>query len=239
MIVICKKANKRLIKGCRYEVDSIWNNGSSQSWLDGKIQLVGFGRYSVDNFTDTDGNPIQKINYKRQNETTRVISFDDVKVGDILVCNTDHYKTMIKDGLYKIEDLKEVEHERVTWSKQKYKFTEKTIKFEGIKRYLKFSGWYFRKLTPEESREISLNTVLNNEGPDIITTKDIRKIDMAPNKEKLLMDILSKSILDNSRHHLSVVGWGCEKIGTKIGVKESDFEDILNMSLRDILDKIG
>jgi hypothetical protein len=239
MIVICKKPNSRLLKGHRYEVQNLWNDGSNSKWLEGKVEILGFGKYSVDTFTDSDGNKIQNTNLIKQRvQQTKYIEFEHVEVGELIVCITDHYKTMAKDHLYKIEKLESVSIERYNWNNVKYTYTEKTIKLEGIKRRLKFNGWFFRKLTPEESREISLNSVLNGEEPNIIKTNDIRKFDLTFNKEKLLMQIISKTILDVNRHHLSIVDWSCEKTGSSSKIKKDDFNDILNMTLKDILEKI-
>ncbi len=109
MIVISKIANKKLLKGHRYEVQNLWNNGSNQRWVEGKVQLLGFGRYSVDSFTDINGSPLPKTNYtSTQIQVERFIKFEDCKEGEILVCNSDHYKTLAKGSMYKIEKLEKL-----------------------------------------------------------------------------------------------------------------------------------
>jgi len=113
MIVISKISNKKLLKDHRYEVKNLWNGGSNQKWLEGKIELE-FGRYSVDYFTDSSGLPIGKIDYKSV-ITPKYINFEDVSVGEILVCNSEHYKTMAKGSMYKIEKLECIETDRVGW----------------------------------------------------------------------------------------------------------------------------
>lgn len=239
MIVVAKVSNKKLLKGHRYEVQNLWNNGTNQRWVEGKIQLVGFGRYSVDSFTDTNGNPLPNTNYvSSQPQVERFIKFEDCKEGEILVCNSDHYKTLAKGSMYKIEKLEKTETEKNGWGGRKWTHTETTIKFEGIKRKLKFNGWAFRKLTSEESREISLGAILTGEQPKIIKTTDIRKIELVLNKEKALMEILSKTILDENRHHLSIIDWSCQKTGEKMRINPDDFKDLLDMKLSDILEKI-
>ena len=47
MIVVCKRPTKRLIKGVRYEVENLWNDGTSQRWLEGKVSIKDIGRFSV------------------------------------------------------------------------------------------------------------------------------------------------------------------------------------------------
>ena len=238
MIVVSKIANKKLLKGHRYEVQHLWNSGNNQRWVEGKVQLVGFGRYSVDNFTDGSGNPLPKTNYKStQPQVERFIKFEDCKEGEILVCNSDHYKTLAKGSMYKIEKLEKKETEVTGFGGRKWNRVDTTIKFEGIRK-LKFNGWSFRKLTPEESREISLGSILNGEEPSIVKTTDIRKIDMTANKEKSLMEVIAKTILDENRHHLSIIEWSCQKTGQKMRIKPEDFKDLLDMKLSDILTKI-
>jgi hypothetical protein len=239
MIVISKVANKKLLKGHRYEVQNLWNAGNNQRWVEGKLQLVGFGRYSVDSFTDSSGNPIAKVNYtSTQPQVERFIKFEDCKEGEILVCNSDHYKTLAKGSMYKIEKLEKTESEKNGWGGRSWTHTETTIKFEGIKRKLKFNGWAFRKLTTEESRNISLGSILTGEEPLIVKTTDIRKIDIVVNKEKALMEVISKTLLDENRHHLSIIDWTCQKTGEKFRIKPEDFKDLLDMKLSDILAKI-
>lgn len=239
MIVISKIANKKLLKGHRYEVQNLWNGGNNQRWVEGKVELVGFGRYSVDNFTDTSGNPLPKTNYATaKTPVDRFIKFEDCKEGEILVCNSDHYKTLAKGSMYKIEKLEKVETERASWGGRNYKHVETSIKFVGINRKLKFNGWAFRKLTSEENRDISLGSILTGEEPKIVKTTSIRKIDMAVNKERTLMEIIAKTLLDENRHHLTIIEWSCQKTGEKMRIRPDDFKEILDMKLSDILEKI-
>jgi hypothetical protein len=140
--------------------------------------------------------------------------------------------------MYKIQSLKSVEFDVNSFNNTKYTRVEKSIKFEGFNRYLKFNGWSFRKLTPGESREISLSSILNGEEPNIIKTKDIRGIDLSLNKYKSLMEIISKTILDSNRHHLSIIDWSCKKTGDKLKIIPEDFNELLNMTLSEILEKL-
>ena len=61
---------------------------------------------------------------------------------------------------------------------------------------------------------------------------------MVANKELELMNMLSKSIIDPNRHHLSIIDWACQKSGTNLGITSDDYSDLLSMSLKDILEKI-
>lgn len=239
MIVICKKPTKKLVKGLRYEVQNLYNDGKNQRWIESKVEIKGIGRYSVDNFTDIDGNPLPKINILTPRPSFVSLSFEDVKEGDILVCKTDSYKTLAKDGMYRVSKLIQKTTDYKNYSGSTYQRTEKSIQFEGIKRAIKFSSWKFRKLTAEESRELQLSSLLNGEKPNIITSASIRKIDLTVNKELLLLQILSKSILDESRHHLSVLEWAIQKVGSNYSIRKEDFSTLLEMPLKEVLDKIS
>jgi hypothetical protein len=238
MIVICKRPTKRLVKGVRYETGSLYNDGTNQRWQEGTVEIVGVGRFVVDNFTTTDGNPLPKINVIVPRAPINDLKFSDLTKGDILVCISDNYKTLGKGCMYQIEQLVTKSHQKIGWNKQPFTHTEQTIKFVGIPRVLKFSYWRFRKLSPQEAREISLNSVLHGEEPVIVKSKDIRKIELIANKELELMSMLSKSIIDTNRHHLSIIDWACQKSGANLGITSDDYTTLLNMSLKDILEKI-
>ena len=238
MIVVCKTPTKRLVKGLRYETGSLWNDGSNQNWLEGNVDILGIGRFSVNNFTDNDGKPLPKINIILPIQVQETLKFEDLKKGDILVCKSDNYKTMGKGCMYQIEELKVKSSQRMNWNKTTYTHTEHSIKFVGITRSLKFSSWRFRKLTPHEAREISLNSVLHGEEPTIVKSKDIRKIELISNKEFELMSMISKSIIDPNRHHLSITEWACQKSGSNLGITTDDYTTLLNMTLKDILNLI-
>lgn len=238
MIVICKKGTKRLIKGHRYEVESLYNGGGNQRWIEGKLTLKDVvGRFSVGGFTDTDGKPIPTINISGRRNTTSIprLDFDSLKTGDILVCTSDSFTLFAKNCMYKISDLNKIVEQRKNWNGQTYNHTELKIKFEGINRWLKFSSWKFRALTTEELRENQLNSVLLGKEPEVVKSKDVRKIDLTTNKNLELIKILSETILDTNRHHLDVIDWAVEKTGTKLKINREDFAQLLDMKLSDIL----
>lgn len=236
MIAICIKPTKRLVKGGRYEIEGLWNSGTSQRWIEGKVAVKGLGRFSVNYFTDTSGNPLPKILIQPNYRSHETLDFKDLKVGDILVCRSESYKTLATGAKYQIELLEEVPRIRKGISSS-IKYSEKMIKFVGISRKLKFNSWSFRKLSPQESREISLTKLFGEGEVDIIKTK-VRKIDLATNKERVLLEILLQSISDRNRHILSVVDWACQKVGTKWAVKPEDFTELMQKSLGDIINKI-
>jgi hypothetical protein len=235
MIVVCKRPTKRLIKGVRYEVENLWNDGTSQRWVEGRVGIKDVGKFCVANFVDENGNELPKIKIVKPLAPIQRMVFSDLKEGDILVCTSDNYKTLLKGGMYRIEKLHSVSIQKTGWNNMPHTYTEQHIKFEGVTRKLKFNTWTFRQLNSEESREISLNTLLHDEEAPVIKSQNIKKIDLMSNKDTVLMEILSKSIIDPNRHHLTISEWACEKVASKLSLEVSDFDYLMDMSLRDIL----
>lgn len=238
MIVICKRPTKKLVKGLRYEVQNLWNDGKNQRWLESKVEIKGIGRYSVDNFTDVDGKPLPKINLLNPRTYAKPLTFEEIKEGDILVCTSDSYKTLAKDAMYRVSKVIQKTKDYKNYNGTTYQRADRSIQFEGIVRSIKFSSWRFRKLTAEESREIQLSSILNGEKPPVVT-KTQRKIDLVPNKEIVLINLLAKSILDPNRHHLSIVDWTIQKTGSNYSIKIEDLKDLLDLPLKTILEKIS
>lgn len=236
MIVVCKIGTKKLIKGNRYNAINIWNDGTSPRYLEGKITIEGIGLYSVNNFTDINSKPIPKIKMAAPVAANNRVNFEDLKVGDILVCKTDRYSIFAKDCKYQIKELiiNEIEHTNYTGRKVK-RFIKK-IRFVGISRVIKYNSYYFRKLEDAERRDMSLESLLTGKEPDVIKDK-VKKIDLVKNRDLALMSVLSKSIIDTNRHCLSIVEWACQKLNN-YGIEVSDYDKLLEMPLKDILKKI-
>jgi hypothetical protein len=239
MNVICKKGTTKLVKGHSYEVISM-NNSNVSTYK--SVRLKDFGSYSVKNFTTTDGKSLPEIdiplptNFYNRFE---LLKGEDVSKGDIIVCMQDRYKTLVKDGMYRVEEINRKVTPRTSYSGTILTpYVEYLIKFEGVKRKLKLNGWCFRKLTTAEARELALNQLLFDETTGLITTNDTRKIDLVQDKNLELLKIVSKSILDPNRHGLKILDWGIQQVSKRTEVKVDDYEDLLEMSLKDILDLI-
>ena len=90
-------------------------------------------------------------------------------------------------------------------------------------------------MSTQELRDANLDELLYNKAVPVINKPIARKFDHIDNKNKILFEVISKSILDPNRHKLSIIDWGCLKVGDKLGIKSSDFSEILELSLKDIL----
>ena len=237
MNIICKKPTSRLIKGATYEVELLYNNGKNNTWQEGRVRVKGIsGFFTVKNFTSIDGTPVQKVNVGSP-VVRDIVKFEDLKIGDILICVSDNYKTLIRNGYYKIERLDNAD-KPVIYGTNTYIHKEQKMKLQGVKRTLKFNSWCFRKMSTQELREANLNELLNNQPLKVISEPIKRKIDHLENKEEALVEALCLSILDRNRHKLSIVDWTCEKVGTKLGLNQKDFDGLLEMSLKDILEYV-
>jgi len=238
MIVICKKGSTRLVKGLRYEVIAM-NNSPASSY--NSVRIKDFGAYSVKNFTTIEGNELPKIDIPLPQNfyRSRMLKPEEVKKGDIIVCTRDTYKTLVQDGMYRIEEITVKSTPRTSYNGTILSpNVEHFIKLEGVKRKLKFNGWTFRKLTTAEAREMALGQLLFDEETGVITTNDVRKIDLVKNKNLELVRLVSKSILDPNRHGLKILDWGIQQVSKKTEVTADDYEALLNMSLKDILELI-
>jgi hypothetical protein len=240
MKVIAIKSTKKILKGCSYTVSSLYNDGTNQVWFEGKLHIKGIGRFSVNNFTTEDNKPLPKVNIIEKVEQRKPFEFSDIKKGDILICKTDSYTTLVKDAMYKIEDLSTKTQLKTRWNGSQYTYNENYIKFEGVSRKLIFNNFRFEKLPSDQTREITLNKVLYDEDDDIVRTdfKSNRKIDFIKNKELELMKVLSRSLLDENRHHLNIIDWGCIQINKNLKLVNDDYSELLNMKLVDILELI-
>jgi hypothetical protein len=215
------------------------NNSPASSY--NSVRIKDFGAYSVKNFTTIDGNELPKIDIPLPQNfyRSRLLKPEEVSKGDIIVCTRDTYKTLVQDGMYRIEEITVKSTPRTSYNGTILSpNVEHFIKLEGVKRKLKFNGWTFRKLTTAEAREMALGQLLYDEETGVITTNDVRKIDLVQNKNLELIRLVSKSILDPNRHGLKILDWGIQQVSKKTEVKADDYEALLNMSLKDILELI-
>jgi hypothetical protein len=233
MIVVALKNTTKLVKGARYEVQSLYNSSSTRR---SRVYLKGLGGYDVKGFTDTSGNPLPKIDILPTASEIVKLEFSELKKGDIIVCKSNSYKTLVPGAKYKIADLKEDKVEYTTWNGTKATRSYPRIKFEGVNRWFDFNHWRFRGLSTEEIREISLSQVLEGKGPEIIKTDKLRKIDHVENKDKELILYLSKAIFDPNRNNLDIIDWA-SKIGNKMGIERKDYDFLLNLPLKEIIEK--
>lgn len=228
MIVIPIEDRGKLVKGKKYKAEAIKNSGSNQ-WGEGTVYIKGFSRYPVKIFVGEDGNEIPKIDYSNYSS----IEPSTLKVGDLMVCKSDRFKNLISGNIYRIEDIR-VKHKSNSWRK----WSEYYLKFEGYSRYILFNNWKFKILPTDETREIALSSVLENKEFNFKVNSLSRKIDLSENKEKDLLIFLSRSICDPKRR-LDAIDWACEKMKGSLGIKKEDYDPLLNLTLKEILEIVN
>jgi hypothetical protein len=236
MIAIAKKGTKKIVKGARYEISWLHNTGTR-----GKVGIkIGDGEYTKGycsyNFMDTNGNPLPLIDWSETKKQVVVLTFEALKIGDVIVCKSDRFLTLNKNSKYRISDLKVTQKEVESYNGKKYTHTDKKIKFDGLNRYFDFSPWKFRALSIDESRELSLSSVLDNVDVSCVVTSD-RKIDQmdVSSRNIELIKALSKSIMDSSRHQLDIIDWACQKSNSNLKLQRDDFKPLLKLSFKEIL----
>lgn len=224
MIVIAVKDKGKIIKGARYTVEYIWNNGKN-SFNEGEIKIAGFHSLPVELFTLEDGSPIPNINYN-------CYDFDEstLRKGDLIICESNRYKNFVRGGIYKIEKIKSNKR-----TDSYMNWTDYYVKFEGYSRYIRYNNWSFRKVPTDQLREMTLDTILNNKSIDTKVNTSIRKIDKISDKNDTLIKLLSKSILDPKRK-LNPLDWLCDKMNNNFSVNREDYDKLMNMTLREILE---
>ena len=235
MVVVCKKGTVKLVKGLPYQVVALENSKKDRI---GRAWIKDIGWYSVNNFETTDNKPLPKIDIARKIENVEEpLEFSQLSKGDILICKSDSYKTLVKGGMYKINELSSVSKQMKNWSGGTYTHTDNYVRFEGVSRKLMFSSWRFKKLPTDQAREMALEQILHD-APDKVTRtdfKNLRKIEHIENKDNELMQVLAKSIIDVNRHKLSIVDWAVQQLGRKMDLERSDYSHLMNMKLKDIL----
>lgn len=225
MIVVAVKDKGKLIKGCKYTVDYIRNDGTNQ-YNDGKIRVTGFHLLPVELFTLEDGSPIPKINYSEYRATDP----STIRKNDLLICKSDRYKNFVQGEMYRVEEVKSV-----AGSSRYRNWTDYFIKFEGYNRYIKYNSYSFSKVPTDKSRDLALNAILNDEVIDTKVDTSVRKLDKMNNKDAALIKLLSKSIIDPKRK-MDPVNWACSKMRTTLSVTKTDYDKFMDMSLKEILE---
>jgi hypothetical protein len=235
MKVICKTNNSKLIKDQVYETSVIRNKSKYR----GILYIDNLGWYSVNSFTDTSGNPIPKIDIINKNILKREkLDFNSFEEGDILVCVTNRMKILSYNCMYQVEEKSSKKKEYTDRNGFKKEKVENYVKFKGINRKFIINNWCynFRILNQAEKRELVTSKLLNEKTN--VLHKQIRKIDTVVNKNEELLKQIAKSLLDEKRHNLSIIQWAIEKTGKLYSLKEEDFKDLLELPLKEILNKI-
>lgn len=241
MNVICKKPNKSTVKGATYRVLLLRNKPDpSDRFFRPRIVIeISSGvhaSYTPKSFTLNDGKPIPEINYQATDFQTT--NWNDglidvnIKKGDYVTYRFGSSKLMERDKIYRLEDV--LIRQIVNGN---YKYTDIKLKIEGNPRWI--SSHSFRKLSDQQTRDINLSKLFDQDVPVSKIDKTVRKFDRIPKEEqmRILVSTLVNSMLDNTRNNMSVIEWASEKFGKLYGIKTEDYEPVLKVSLKTLMKK--
>lgn len=219
MQVRSKKSTKKLVKGLLYECEYYESQYDSIRIITPNGQNI-WSRLST--FTLPNGDSIVGTwgNRNRSWEPTKV------KPGDVIICNSDSYKYLIRGCKYRISEVKD--------DNSAY-YKRQDILIEGYKRWIKYTDWNFRKLNTQESRDLALSQIFDK--PEDFSVEVVSKVKqnrIKDGKSKLVIDSLIKSITDRNRHSLDLIDWTIDK-NPNMGFTREDFNELFDMKIGDLI----
>lgn len=233
MKVISKKSTKRLVKGGEYEVVSLWNDGTSNIYREGQLEIKGIGLFKVNAFTTIDGSEIPQ-----SKKDTPLVEFSDLKKGDILVAKFSN-KSLIKGNLYVISETKIVKKRKMMYNKRIMDYDNNVVKFEGFSSWVTYSRYRFELASGSVVRDISINEILGtkSKGRSVVRKSYKRSFDGldSGNKNRVLFESICAAATDKYRNNLNVLDWAIDKSGSNYGICKKDFDKILELSLGDVI----
>ncbi len=230
MKVIALKNTKNLVKGATYDVYRLFAAGNYKRVVI-KLNKDNKVNYAITNFKLSDGNPIPLIDWKSDEIEDRPIYIDErnIKIGDYIKYTRNSHVGLINGSIYKIEDIKI--SKRSTYSN----YSDISIKIYGSKTYYK--SYSFVKCSDQESREIQLKSLFEEESGFMVADKNVNKLSFYSEDEQkvILINSLMTSALDKKRNNMSVVDWALKKVNN-YNIKEEDYKNILDQNFNTILE---
>jgi len=238
MNAICIKSTTKLIKGATYKVVYFNNsNGNKSSYFrpiirirlnDNNIQTFNLGNFQPTTGTSFPSTTWICPEYQSQMSEVQQTKIDNnIKAGDYVVPLYDNLKTLVKGRKYKITEVNTTTHR--TWTTIK-------LKLEGSDRL--YNSYNFRKCTAQESREIGLSQLFDEQVDTVKVNKYKRKFDYYSDDEKikLLLQFICESANDRFRHQMDIIDWAISKTSIKYKLNREDFSSIMNLNISQILD---
>ncbi|MCK9476363.1 MAG: hypothetical protein M0R46_10605 [Candidatus Muirbacterium halophilum] len=224
MEVISLISNKKLVKGGIYKVKVIKNSQeyTTNGRYNGVVLLEKYGSYNANYFTTIDGKDLPSIDYGSYTECDSDIR---IEVGDILIPLYDNLRTLRKGEKYRVVEVIKGNHYN-TFCK---------VKFEGINRFYEYTYWRYEVLSKSEVRDMLLDNLTDNIKLDILTTVK-SKLDLATDKKYELIKLICKGISDPYYNTLPLIEWICDKVDKSYNVKKEDFDPLMEMSLKEIIE---
>jgi hypothetical protein len=139
--------------------------------------------------------------------------------GELVYCTTNRLKSCVKNKVYRIED-----------------FNPHTnyLKLEGIKTWIICYRFDFLDNNPALLRDFNIGKVLDTE--EIMTKVPERKIDITPNKKKVITAFFVKRLGLEVIGNFDDIVLGIIRTNKKVwGFEQKDFDFLRQLSLQDIL----
>ena len=246
MKVKSKVNTKKLVKGSIYDVVELRASTNAKYYNRNRV-LVKMNSdsnqwFTIHNFTLENGDNIPKIDWKSDdfkmnniNPWELRINENNLQVGDYVVYVRNSHSTLIHNRKYKVVDIN-----KRTFTSQfgHHSYVDIDIKLEGSTRYYKSTS--FRICTAEETRDINLKLVFDEETDLQKVDKNKRNFDFFSDEEKelILIRTIFKSALDKNRNNLSLIDWAATRVEPTLKLKKEDFEELLKKDLKSIIEKL-
>jgi hypothetical protein len=244
MNVICIKPTTKLVKGGVYKVAHFNNqNAKGYAFFRPTIRIYlndnSLQTFPLQSFKPTVGDTFAQINWicpdyqilLNEREETKIDK--NLKPGDYVVPLYDSLKTLIKGRKYRVKDVSIFEQKN---SSGAVSWVDIKIKLDGSERF--YTSWNFRKCTSQESREIGLNVIFDEENTTEKVNKHKRKFDYYTDdeKKKLLLQFIVTSANDRFRNQLDIIDWAVAKSAKQYKIEKSDFDLVKDVGLFEVLD---
>jgi hypothetical protein len=244
MNVICIKPTSKLVKDGVYKAVQINNhNTQGYSFFRSTIRIYLNGNsiqtFPLQSFKPSVGDTFQQTNWVCPdyqillNERAETKIDKNIKSGDYVIPLHDSLKTLIRGRKYKVKEVSIYEHKSSNGS---VSWVDIKLKLDGSNRF--YSSWNFRKCTQQESREIGLKELFDEQSDTEKVNKFKRKFDYytVEEKMKLLLQFTLSSANDRFRNQMDIIDWAVSKSAKQYKIIRSDFDSIKDLTLSEILD---
>lgn len=239
------KSTNKLVRGAVYEALALYNNNSKKLNHFSPYVIININGYpyrtSTSNIKNEDGSDLPEINWEcevykdMKANSGQYLNTDDVKIGDYVTPRNNTLKSLIIGRKYKVTNVQKIKHESI--SKYSKEWVETKISIEGSNRL--YSAFTFKKCSVSESRNINLNEVLGQPTDLEKANTTVRKIETFSDtdRDRILISVLMTAVLDRSRNNMSIMQWAVKKIGSRYSVIESDFDNLLDNTIKSIVER--
>lgn len=243
MNVICIKPTTKLVKNGTYKAVFINNhNTKGYTFFRPTIRIYltdqSIQTFPLQNFKSIDGIDFPQTNWVcpdyqlilNEREQTKIDK--NLKSGDYVIPLYDSLKTLVRGRIYKVREVKVHEHKSSTGY---VSWTDIKIKLDGSERF--YSSWNFRKCTNQESREIGLKQIFDEQTNTETVGKYKRKFDYYTDdeKKKLLLEFVVGSANDRFRNQMDIIDWAVSKSAKQYKLNRSDFEKINLITIDELM----